>query len=76
MSWTGNNAYVGTVYAPQASFKLGGGGSDEFDYQGACVVESVVMNGHFKFHYDEQLKKTPLTGFAVSLWEELRWEEL
>jgi len=71
MSWTGNNAYVGTVYAPQASYKLGGGGSDEFDYQGACVVESVVVNGHFKFHYDEDLKKSPLSGFAVSRWEEL-----
>lgn len=71
ISWTGNNAYVGTVYAPQASFKLGGGGSDEFDYQGACVVDSAVMNGHFKFHYDEDLKKSPLIGFAVSRWQEL-----
>jgi len=35
-------------------------------------VNSVVMNGHFNFHYDENLKRIgPAVGFVVSSWKEL-----
>jgi len=33
------------------------GGSDEYDFQGACVADALVLNGHFNFHYDENLKR-------------------
>ncbi len=72
LKWGGNAAYVGTVYAPEANFDLGGGGSTDNDYQGACVVQSVNMNGHFKFHFDENLRRIgPMTGFSVSSWQEI-----
>ncbi len=72
LTWQGNSAYVGSVYAPEALFSLGGGGNNNYDYQGACVVNSVVMNGHFNFHYDENLKRIgPVSGFTVSRWQEL-----
>ena len=72
MSWGGNSAYVGTVYAPQATFTLGGGGNNTFDFQGACVVKQVTMNGHFNFHYDENLRRAgPWSGFRVTSWREL-----
>lgn len=70
INWSGNDAYVGTVYAPQASLKMGGGGNSDFDFQGACVVEAMALNGHFTFHYDEALKKGVASGFVVSMWEE------
>jgi hypothetical protein len=71
VSWGGNDAYVGTVYAPQATLKMGGGGDDPYDFQGACVVDGITLNGHFNFHFDENLrKKGPQSGFAVTLWEE------
>ena len=71
VSWGGNDEYVGTVYAPQATLKMGGGGSNPYHYQGSCVVDSVALNGHFSFHYDENLrKKGPQSGYAVCLWEE------
>jgi hypothetical protein len=71
VSWGGNNEYVGTVYAPQAILKMGGGGSDPFDFQGACVVDGITLNGHFNFHFDENLrKKGPQSGYVVSLWQE------
>jgi len=58
--WNGNNAYTGVVYAPQATMTVGGGGSTVYDFQGAVVANSVVFNGHFNFHFDENLiKKTP-----------------
>lgn len=53
----GNGGFVGTIYAPQAAFALGGAGSDLRDSIGASVTKSVKMNGHFNFHYDENLKR-------------------
>ena len=72
LTWGGNATYVGTVYAPSASFNCGGGGSTAYDYQGSCVVNSVYFNGHFNFHFDENLKRSgPPTGFNVTSWQEL-----
>lgn len=72
ITWNGNNSYVGTVYAPEAAFSCGGGGSTDFDYQGACVVYSASMNGHFNFHFDENLSRLgPPTGFSIISWREL-----
>ncbi len=55
--WTGPAVYGGTVYAPEAQFNVGGGGSAPYDYQGACVVGSLRLNGHFNFHFDENLRR-------------------
>lgn len=72
LTWSGNAQYMGTIYAPEATFNLGGGGNDTMDYQGACVVGSVVMNGKFNFHYDENLKRMgPISGYRVNSWREL-----
>jgi len=72
ITWSGNNTYVGTVYAPEATFSAGGGGSTDFDFQGACVVYSVSLNGHFLFHFDENLSRMGApTGFSVISWKEL-----
>jgi len=71
ISWGGNDEYVGTIYAPQAALRMGGGGEDLYDYQGACVIESLALNGHFSFHYDENLRRRgPISSFVVALWEE------
>jgi hypothetical protein len=72
LSWNGNASYAGTVYAPEAAFSLGGGGSTPYDYQGALVVGSVSLNGHFSVHYDEYLKRGgPASGYTVASWQEL-----
>jgi hypothetical protein len=72
VSWSGNNIYIGTVYAPQADFTAGGGGSTLLDFQGSCVVSNLNLNGHFNFHYDESLRRNgPATGFTVVSWREL-----
>ena len=72
LTWNGNAAFLGVVYAPEASFSLGGGGSSDYDFQGAITVQSINMNGHFNLHYDENLKRLgPASGFSVSSWREL-----
>ena len=78
ISLSGNAAFTGTIYAPQASLHMGGGGGNSYDCVGAAIVDSVQMNGHFKFHYDEALGKFgPRKGYLISSWNEtIGWEEL
>jgi hypothetical protein len=73
----GNAAFVGTIYAPQAALSLGGGGSTTYDFVGASVSNSVKMNGHYNFHYDESLKIWgPRRGYTIISWSENTFEEL
>jgi hypothetical protein len=55
--WTGNVAFVGTIYAPSAALTLGGGGSYIRDFQGACAAGSILLNSHIYIHFDEDLQK-------------------
>jgi len=66
-----NASYTGSIYAPQANFTLGGGGNDPYDFVGACTVNTVKMNGHYHFHFDEALRKTPWQGYLVTAWNEM-----
>jgi hypothetical protein len=71
ISITGNGALVGVIYAPQAALDLKGGGNNTEDFSGAGVVNSVTMNGHFNFHYDEGLSKySPILDYRVTSWNE------
>jgi Tfp pilus assembly protein PilX len=68
----GNASFTGTIYAPQAAFKAGGGGSDQYDVSGAVIANTISMNGHFSFHYDEALGRNgPMQGFVLTSWNEL-----
>jgi len=72
MTWGGNTAFLGVVYAPEASLKLGGGGSSSYDFQGALTCQSLTLNGHFNIHYDQNLKRLgPSSGYTVTSWKEL-----
>jgi hypothetical protein len=72
INFTGNASFTGTIYAPNANLKLGGGGSDNYDFVGACITRSVTMNGHFSFHFDEALLRDgPARGYAATSWREL-----
>ncbi len=72
LSFSGNGTFIGAVYAPNAEFTLGGGGSGDLDFVGASVSNTVKMNGHFKFHYDEALGKSGWArGYVVDSWNEI-----
>ena len=66
-----NAAFTGIVYAPQADFTLGGGGNNDYDFAGACVVNTIKMNGHFHFHYDEALRRKYWNGYQAAGWNEV-----
>jgi hypothetical protein len=72
LSIKGNGGFTGIIYAPEASFTLSGGGKDLEDFIGASVTMSVNMNGHFNFHYDENLARLFCNrGYIVTSWQEL-----
>jgi hypothetical protein len=72
VSFSGNAAFVGTVYAPSAHLSLGGGGNNSYDFVGATVSKTVQMNGHFNFHYDENLGRLDNPAFyVITSWNEL-----
>jgi hypothetical protein len=66
----GTPRFFGTVYAPAADIKLGGGGSDG-TFVGNIVGKSAFLNGHTKIRYDEALGGTGLIKrFEVVTWFE------
>lgn len=72
LSFGGNAAFTGLIYAPSADFTLGGGGSGTYDFVGSSVTKTVTMNGHFHFHYDEALGVNgPRRGYVVKSWNEI-----
>jgi hypothetical protein len=72
LALAGNAGFVGGIYAPNADFTLGGGGKDTQDFIGASVTGTVKMNGHFNFHYDENLARVGPDGrYIVASWNEI-----
>lgn len=71
-TFSGNAAWTGTLYAPQAALSFNGGGMDTVDFIGAAIVGSAQLNGHFEFHYDEVLGRNgPSSSFVIDSWSEL-----
>jgi hypothetical protein len=60
VSFGANAGFCGVVYAPRADFSLGGGGNGTYDVVGSIVARTVTMNGHFNFHFDEDLDRHPV----------------
>jgi hypothetical protein len=69
---SGNAAFTGTIYAPNADFALNGSGNTDYDLVGASVTKTVSMHGHFHFHYDERLGRIagPIR-YRVASWNEM-----
>lgn len=69
---SGNANFTGTLYAPDASLSLSGGGSNNYDFTGSCIAKSVTFNGHFMFHYDEDLLNASASrGYFAVHWSEI-----
>jgi len=53
----GENGYLGTIYAPEATLTVNVANNLPFNYQGACVANSAVVNGDFNYHFDHNLSR-------------------
>ena len=71
ISLGGNPDYYAAVYAPNYNVDLGGGGNSG-QFFGSIVGETITLNGHYHFCYDEAL-----AGYDSGLgWKVLWWQEL
>ena len=69
----GNGEFTGVLVAPNADLTMNGAGNSRQDYTGALMVNSVRMNGHFNFHYDEALARMGGNGrFLITSWNEIK----
>ena len=67
----GNGQFYGAVYAPNYDLFLGGGGNAG-EMMGAAVMKSIKFNGHYEFHYDEDLAGHDSDlAMKVTHWAEL-----
>lgn len=72
IAFSGNGDFTGVLYAPSADLVMNGGGSGYDDFSGAAVANTVAMNGHYNFHYDEFLGTlTGSRGFIITSWDEI-----
>jgi hypothetical protein len=72
IAYKGNGDFTGVIYAPQADFQLAGGGAGTIDFIGSSVTRTVQMNGHYNFHYDENLRRVgPSRGYVPTNWKEV-----
>lgn len=72
ITYGGTSSFVGAVYAPEANLTLNGGGNNN-GIVGSSVTKSIVaMNGHYNFHFDEDLLTAgPVKAYVVTSWKEL-----
>jgi len=67
LSFSGNGAFSGTIYAPDSSVTISGNGS----CSGAVVGNAVILSGNGGFHYDETLSRSgPFSGYDIVYWQE------
>jgi hypothetical protein len=68
----GNGEFIGTILAPEANVRMNGGGKSNTDFVGAIMADSITLNGHFSFHYDEALGHQPSSSrFIIVSWNEV-----
>ena len=71
ITYGGSSGFTGVIYAPEADLTLNGGGSS-VGFVGASITKTITMNGHYNFHFDEDLLTSgPSRGFVVTSWQEL-----
>jgi hypothetical protein len=66
-NYTGGSSWVGTLFAPETSFSLGGGS----DACGSVMALAISLSGGVSFHYDECLGQDTGTKLVVNAWHEL-----
>ena len=71
ITFSGTTAFIGVIYAPQATMTDNGGGHN-VGVLGSAIVGTLSMHGHYDFHYDQSLSTDgPNRGFIAASWREL-----
>jgi hypothetical protein len=71
----GNGGFIGVLVAPTVDISLNGSGDPTHptDFSGCLMANSLTLNGHFNFHYDEALLSNATFGrFLITAWNEIK----
>jgi hypothetical protein len=63
--------FIGALVAPNANVIMSGGGNSTVNYVGCLIANSVKMNGHYNFHFDEALGRIWNGRYLVTSWNEI-----
>lgn len=67
LSFSGNAQFIGVLIAPTANATFDGSGNNSVDISGAIMANSIILNGHFDFHFDEALIQEGIVPPSPSL---------
>jgi choice-of-anchor A domain-containing protein len=70
VTFGGTSSFIGVIYAPEANLTLNGGGNNN-GLIGSSITKSITMNGHYDFHFDQDLSSIGPTHYVVNSWQEL-----
>jgi len=72
IQYSGGADFIGTIYAPEAAFKMSGGGNNVYNFVGSAVAGSINLNGKYQVHYDESLIQIPAgQHYYATSWKEI-----
>jgi|GEM_PF-1006399 hypothetical protein len=73
LSFSGNGIGSGYLYVPSNSSTFAGGGSSSYGFVGCLFCNSISINGHYTFHFDEVFNKTSAADqYLPTLWQEVQ----
>ena len=71
-TFNGNGEFIGVLVAPEAALTMNGAGSADNNFIGAVMMNSITLNGHFSFHYDEALGRLNNNPrLLITSWDEI-----
>lgn len=82
VTYEGGYNFYGVIYAPSAKLALNGGWNsgtyNRMNFVGAAIGKSIVMNGYYTFHFDENLLRPGVSGgggttsisYVANSWKE------
>ena len=72
IQYSGGSDFIGVIYAPQAAFKMSGGGNNIYNFVGSAVAGTINLNGKYQVHYDESLIQIPAgQHYYANSWKEI-----
>lgn len=73
LTFAGNGIGTGYIYTPSSSVTFSGGGSSSYGFVGCLFCNSISINGHYTFHFDEVFNKTVAPDqYLPTMWQEVQ----
>ena len=67
LALSGDDTVAGVFDAPGAQVQINGGGNNLTNFCGAIIADSLAVNGHVNFHFDEALLQQGIVPPSPSL---------